>query len=1010
MRQFQRTALSLAAAQAALLWSGLAMAQTAPAPAASAPTDSLSTVVITGQRAALISAQKIKQNSDEIVDSIVADDIGKLPDRSVTEVLQRIVGVTIDRTMAKGDPEHFSVEGSGVTIRGLTYVRSELNGRDSFSANGGRSLNFEDVPPELMAGVDVYKNPSAEQIEGAIGGLVNLRTAMPLDYKGFKAAVSLQETDATLARKTKPSASLLLSDSWDTDLGRFGALLDLAHSDSSVRTDAFQVEPYYPRTDVNPGSTVWIPKGAAWRTLEFDRKRAGTYAALQWRKNDIESSVTYFKSKYKMTWNEDAIFAQSSPYNITVDPGATYGSNGALLTGTLRDATDGGINFGADTRTATRNSTTQDLSWKLSWKANDHWSFKSDLQLIRAHTDDLDSTVATGIQMPKETVDLTGSVPKLNFDAADKAYLADPANYYWAFTQEHLDKSVATEKAWRGDVEYDFDDPILRNLRFGVRFTDRDAVTTNSVPGYNWAAITQTWQVGWDINHVAYLNDPRFSGNTYVHTFDNFFNKNIGVPSLVFPTPATAAGYPGSYQTLHTYHDILCAEQHGGDTSACPAWVPASFGTDPAGTNDQHERTQAAYTQLRFGFDDLRFPVDGNVGVRVVRTQAEAHGYTVLSATGPNVPAGATVGGVPIPSVANFSKAQTFDNTYTDVLPSLNLKMKGTNGWQYRFGYSMGITRPDFTQLQAYTTLNQSVTSHTVTAGSATNVVVDSINQSGSAAGNPMLKPTKSNQMDLTAEWYFNKSGSFTVAAFNKQLKDIIINQTASVPVLDAGGAVNNFAVTSPVNGAKGSANGLEVAFQQYFDKLPGWMSGFGVSANYTYVKSRTHLYSPLNQAYCSSSSGGADNIYLNLSGCDTNGVAFNNLPLANLSKNSFNLALLYDQGPLSARVAYSWRSKYLQAVNVNGTQGTDGTDTNPNSANFGQHTVAWGLPTWADAYGELDASVFYKVTEQFSVGLEGSNLTNSTYKQLMQQGIGMQGRAWFASGPRYTLQARYSF
>src|SRR6185369_15092836 len=154
-----------------------------------------------GQRGALQSAQKIKQEADEIVDSVVADDIGKLPDRSVTEVLQRIVGVTIDRTMAKGDPEHYSVEGSGVTVRGLTYVRSELNGRDSFSANGGRALNFEDVPPELMAGVDVYKNPSAEQIEGSIGGLVNLRTAMPFDYTGLKASVSAQTTYSPLREK-----------------------------------------------------------------------------------------------------------------------------------------------------------------------------------------------------------------------------------------------------------------------------------------------------------------------------------------------------------------------------------------------------------------------------------------------------------------------------------------------------------------------------------------------------------------------------------------------------------------------------------------------------------------------------------------------------------------------------------------------------------------------------------------------------------------------------------------
>src|SRR5471032_1401096 len=207
MKQFKKTAIALGLAQMAAM-SGMAVAQTAA-------TDAGPVVVVTGQRAALQSAQKIKQNSDEIVDSIVADDIGKLPDRSVTEVLQRIVGVTIDRTMAKGDPEHFSVEGSGVSIRGLSYVRSELNGRDSFSANGGRSLNFEDVPPELMAGVDVYKNPSAEQVEGAVGGLVNLRTAMPFDFTGQKFSISLSDGYSTLRKAASPKISALYSNRWD---------------------------------------------------------------------------------------------------------------------------------------------------------------------------------------------------------------------------------------------------------------------------------------------------------------------------------------------------------------------------------------------------------------------------------------------------------------------------------------------------------------------------------------------------------------------------------------------------------------------------------------------------------------------------------------------------------------------------------------------------------------------------------------------------------------------------
>jgi TonB-dependent receptor len=993
------------------------MAQSAPVPAAAAsaskaqPADEVTTVVITGQRAALQSAQKIKQNSEEIVDSIVAADM-KLPDRSVTEVLQRVVGVTIDRTMAKNDPEHFSVEGSGVMIRGLTWVRSELNGRDSFSANGGRSLNFEDVPPELLTAVDVYKNPSAEQIEGGIAGLVNLRTAMPFDYKGLKGAITTKATWSKLkGGKPTPEYSGLLSDSWDTSVGKFGALIDLAYSESATRTDGFQVEPYYPLTSTSgatSGQTIWVPKGAAWRTLNFDRKRTGEYAALQWKNNSgLESSLTYFKSKYKMQWDENAIFAQSSPYNITVDPGATFNSQNVLQTGVLRDATDGGINFGADTRVANRNSKTGDLAWNLKWKASDKWSFSSDLQLIRATTDSFDSTVATGVQLPKETVNLSGSMPHLLFDDADRTYLADPANYYWAFTQEHKDKSSAHENAWRGDAEYQIDNPILNSFRFGVRLTERGALTQNSNPSYNWAAITQPWQIGWDINHLAYLNDPRFSGNTHLHTFNNFFNGKQSVPSLIFPDTSVAAGYPDSYTALHKYHDILCAEETAanGWGSGCPAWQAATFGTDPSGTNDQQEHTQAAYGQLRFGFDDLQYPIEGNVGMRYIHTNARANGYTVLTPATVSIPAGGSAAGLPVPIMAPFSQAGAFQHSYDNILPSLNLKMKASEKLQFRLAFASAISRPDFSDMQAYTTLAQKVTSH----NAGNQVIVDSVSYTGTANGNPMLKPVKSNQLDLSGEWYFAPTGSFTVAAFDKELRDIIVNQTSIMSLPDINGGLHDFTVTSPINGAKGTARGVEVAFQTYFSSLPGFLSGFGVQANYTFVDSHRTLYSPVNQAYCTGGNSAA-NVNLNLNGCDTDGRTFGNLPLANLSRNSFNLTLMYDQGPLSARMAYSWRSKSLQAVNVNGTNGSDGTDTNPNSSTLGQHNVGWGLPTWADSYGQVDASVSYKITESLTFGLEGQNLFNATYRQLMQQHVGMMGRAWFATGPRYTAQMSYSF
>jgi iron complex outermembrane recepter protein len=1016
MKQFKKTAIKLGVAQLVLMSSNAALAQAAPAAAemsANAVPENaeVKVVVITGQRAALQSAQAIKRNADEVVDSIVADDIGKLPDRSVTEALQRVVGVTIDHVMSAGDPDHYSVEGSSVTIRGLSYVRSELNGRDEFSANGGRSLNFEDVPPELMAGVDVYKNPSAEQIEGAIGGLVNLRTALPFDFKGMKGGISAQETYSTLmGGKPSPSFSGMFSNRWNTAFGQFGLLIDLAHSKSKTRSDGLQIGAYYPRTDVVPGKTVYLPAGLSYGTNEFNRNRNGDYLALQWKNANIQTALTYFDSRYKMQWSDQSINGQVYPYNLKVS-NATYNAQGMMVSGTLSDPTDFGIGFAEPTRTESRDSSTKDLSWNLTWKPNDRWTLKSDLQFIRARSGSFSSTVATGVQMPDQSISFAGSaVPTLGFSDADKAYLANPNNYFWAYTMEHMDKSAAREVAWKGDAKFDFDDPVLRDIRVGVRLTNQHSLTQNSNPSYNWQAVTQPWQLGWDVSQMALLGDPRFSGPTNVHTYNNFFGGNVSVPSLVLPNVSLTTGYPQSYVVLHSYHDILCQEQSAaqGWSDGCATWKPATFGTDPAGTNDQNEKTQALYTQLRFGFDDLKYPIDGNIGLRYVKTNYLAHGYSTYTPPQLVIPTGAHVTGVPVPDIAAFANAQDVEHNYGNLLPTINLRMKASDQLQFRFAYSTAMARPDFSAMQAYTTYSENVTSSVNAAGTGVNV--SRVSLTGGAVGNPMLKPVTSRQVDLTAEWYFSKVGSLTLSLFNKKLKDIVLDQTFDYRIKDVSGTPQDFIVTGPINGATGTARGAELAYQQYFDKLPGWLSGIGVQANFTFIDSHQSLYTPVNQTYCTGGNT-ADNLALNLNGCDTNGQTFGDMPLKNLSRTSYNLALMYDKGPLSARLAYNWRSKYLQAVNVSNSQGTDGLDSNPASPTFGQHNVAWGLPLWAGDYGQLDASIFYKITENLSFGLEAQNLGNAKSVNYMQQHVGgLVARSWFYTGPRYTAQMRYTF
>ena len=159
------------------------------------PGSDVQTVVVTGIRHSLESAAEIKRNSDTFVDSITASDVTSLPDLSVAEALQRVPGVTVTRFPFGGaSPDFPSPEGRGNLIRGLGFIRSEFNGRDAFSANGGRALDWSSIPPELVGGVDIYKNQSADLIEGGIGGTINLRTLEPFDRSGHVLALSAEAT------------------------------------------------------------------------------------------------------------------------------------------------------------------------------------------------------------------------------------------------------------------------------------------------------------------------------------------------------------------------------------------------------------------------------------------------------------------------------------------------------------------------------------------------------------------------------------------------------------------------------------------------------------------------------------------------------------------------------------------------------------------------------------------------------------------------------------------------
>ncbi|MBO9706821.1 MAG: TonB-dependent receptor [Caulobacter sp.] len=290
-------------------------------------------VVVVGVRKSLETSQMLKKNADTVVDSITATDIGAFPDKSVAEALQRVPGITVSRLQSSDDSSHFSAEPAAVLIRGLTQVRTEFNGRDSFSADAARGLNFNDISPELMAGVDSYKNQTAEMIEGGIAGTVNLRTRLPFDAKDQVFSFSGKANYGNRSDKVTYEYSGIVSKNWDTDVGRFGVMADYAYSHVLTQTEAVVMQRIglfcsagyqdtsgkvivnsdgsIPCTSTPYGGTGWqyMPDQVNYSQVVYDRVRKGTALAVQYENNDgtVRFKGQYNDSKYQNAWLERSV-------------------------------------------------------------------------------------------------------------------------------------------------------------------------------------------------------------------------------------------------------------------------------------------------------------------------------------------------------------------------------------------------------------------------------------------------------------------------------------------------------------------------------------------------------------------------------------------------------------------------------------------------------------------------------------------------------------------------------
>ena len=811
-------------------------------------------VVVTDVRAAAAAAQEIKQRSDFVVDAIVAEDVGKLPDNSVAGALARVTGIQIRRDAG---------EANSVLIRGLPNVVTLLNGREVFTTTG-RFIALGDVPANLLQGVDVYKSNGASQVEGGIAGTIDVNTRRAFDNPGTHVNANARGPYNDKSDKIDPNLGLTLSKTWGK---QFGVLAGLSYIGNRYHEErAFNVEfvdqsrsggAFGPGNPA-PVTPLLAPFVMGYIPIAGDRERAAGNFAFQWRPDDhtelyAEGFATNYKDKFELDFFVGLPLLGNGTARATVNPGTN-------VLHTLQ-------NNNVFTITSTQANDNSSLTQQYAVGGNKRLGslkLATDLSFTKSEFELKNPILDLGIVVPQISVSTNANgTAQLDYGGPNFDIATDQGfNLVNWFDNHRTDNGRAID--WRADAEWS--DPASKHvegLAVGLRVADRGADSIGGIPGGTGGPITG-FRLASEFPGLGCVSEPMASGGPdYVMTkwftpCSDYLRNNTGTIREAFT----------------------------GTTARKPLDQGTFF--------DMSERTYAAYGQA-----NLRGPLGSMawsavLGVRVVRTDENLQGN--LSQDTDN---DGRLDYTPV----------TIDTNTTDVLPSLNTKLNFTEHVVGRFTYSRTLTRPTFANLNPGVSLSTVVSNTTGLTG---------------AGGNPFLKPVKSNNFDLSGEWYFSKVGFLTATAFHRDFNGYV---QPSVENVNYFGDV--YRVTRPGNTGDGSLKGFELGYQQFFDFLPGVLKGLGLQANYTYMDGDT-------------------------TNLDT-GVK---VSITGLSKQSYNIVGLYVHGPLSARLAYNWRDDFLDVRNI-----------------------AAGYDLHVDTTKQLDGQISYKVNDKFTISLEGVNLLDTEFK-----------------------------
>ncbi|GAA6171650.1 TonB-dependent receptor [Colwellia sp. KU-HH00111] len=880
-------------------------------------------IEVRGIRGALGRAMDAKREAGGVVDSISAEDIGKFPDTNLAESLQRITGVSIDRSGG---------EGQLITVRGFgpEFNTVLVNGRQMASENQSRAFSFDTIASELVKSLDVHKTSTATMQSGGIGSTVNVTTARPFAISGFKLAGSVKGVYDENSAETTPQVSALVSNTFNDD--NLGLLFAISHQERETRLNQAQMDGWLENVGVpNPQTesgqpytgNIFSPRNYDHKVTTEQRTRTNVNLVIQYAPADnliVTADALY--SDFDVESNTNSYghwFTAPNIEGFGNDAGATVDANGTVID--LYQEV--GLATDMHAKKFDRLTGSSALGLNFDWDVNDNLNMQFDISHSSAERE---ANNGRGDQLS-----LIGYANRVRFQV-DNNILPYASEFAGADAgiysgQQEID-GVAYDPAITPNGVADLLDPANSRAHVMLR---RGWAVEDTVDQLRW---NSTWLDDADSGLSAVKFGAMYSSET--KSLDRWDNEGVGIHCAFCGYPDSPNMDAFSQYVFDAGGDFLANVSGGGrmptswlahDGEANFAFLEAfsaangnDISFDAVKRNKSFEITEetiSLYVEFDFETELSGMPLSATAGFRYEATDVDVDGtdepvrqLDILDKT---------------EMLPMYGAAQSISKTssYEALLPNLSVKLEINDDLIARFAASQTITRPTLDSLSPVTVIGT-----TRQGGNLT-----------SSSGNPALEPFTSDNVDLSLEWYYAEASYLSAGYFRKNVANFIINATQDLTFELADGSlltdpstgtdVDNsdgadstavFTNTFPNNSESAIVDGWEIALQHTFD------SGFGLMANATLVDSDA----PLDAA-------------------DITQV----FAVTGLS-DSYNLVGFYENGPLQFRLAYNWRDSFVQSLTQSNGDGV----------------------TIVEAYAQVDASGSYDINDNISIFFEGINLT----------------------------------